>query len=89
MPLTLYFLRHGQTSCSRENLFCGSGLDPELTTDGIEMAEAFTAVYRSSSWSAVYASPLRRAVMTAQPLCEALNTKPVLRDELKEIGYGN
>ena len=89
MSLTLYFLRHGQTSCCRENLFCGSGLDPELTPAGIKMAEAFTAAYRSASWSAVYASPLRRTVMTAQPLCDAAGVKPVLRDELKEIGYGN
>lgn len=89
MSLTLYFLRHGQTASSRDNVFCGSGLDPELTPAGLEMAQAFTNAYRSSSWSAVYASPLRRTVMTAQPFCEAVGATMVLRDELKEIGYGN
>lgn len=89
MSLTLYFLRHGQTSCSRENLFCGSGLDTELTAEGLLMAQAFADAYRSASWSAVYTSSLRRAVATAQPLCEAVGIKPVRRDELKEIGYGN
>lgn len=89
MSLTLYFLRHGQTASSRDNVFCGSGLDPELTPAGMEMAQAFTNAYRSSSWSAVYASPLRRTVMTAQPFCEAAGTSMMLRDELKEIGYGN
>ena len=39
--VTLYFLRHGQTALSREDIFCGSGLDPELTPEGKEMAQAF------------------------------------------------
>ena len=88
MSLTIYFLRHGQTELSRENSFCGSGLDPELTPDGLEMARAFTAGYRSNTWSAIYSSPLRRAISTAQPLCEAMGMEIQARDGLKEIGYG-
>ena len=88
MALTIYFLRHGQTAFSRDNTFCGSGSNPDLTDAGREMAAAFASAYRSMSWDAVYASPLRRAIATAQPLCEALGLRPELRDELKEIGYG-
>jgi probable phosphoglycerate mutase len=88
LSLTLYFLRHGQTACSRDNVFCGSGIDPELTAEGLLMAQAFAAAYRSTQWSAVYTSPLRRTLATAQPLCEALGLGPAVRDELKEIGYG-
>jgi len=88
MSLNLYFLRHGQTSSSRDNVFCGAGLDPELTADGQEMAQAFAAAYRSLPWSAVYASSLRRAVSTAQPLCDALGMAMEVRDDLKEIAYG-
>ena len=33
MSLRLYLLRHGQTELSREDTFCGSGLDPELELD--------------------------------------------------------
>lgn len=73
---------------SRANVFCGSGLDPDLTPDGEEMARALAEAYRELPWQAVYASPLRRAVATASPLCEALGMKPELRDQLKEIGYG-
>ena len=40
MNLTLYFLRPGQTEYSRENMFCGSGMDPELTDEGLAMADA-------------------------------------------------
>lgn len=88
MSLTIYFLRHGQTELSRENSFCGSGLDPELTPDGLEMARAFAAAYASKPWNAIYSSPLRRALATARPLCEALGTEMQVRDGLKEIGYG-
>ena len=88
MGLTLYFLRHGQTALSREDVFCGSGSDPELTEDGLLMAESFAAAYRSKPWSAVYSSPLRRAVETARPLASALGLDVEERDGLKEIGYG-
>jgi len=88
VSLTLYFLRHGQTSCSRDNMFCSSGMDPELTGAGQQMAEAFASAYRGTEWRAVYSSPLRRTVATARPLCEAIGAAPELRDGLKEIGYG-
>ncbi|HEY0379212.1 MAG TPA: histidine phosphatase family protein [Pyrinomonadaceae bacterium] len=88
MSLTLYFLRHGQTELSREDVFCGSGSDPELTADGLAMAESFAAAYRSKPWRAIYSSPLRRAVATARPLAAALGLEIEERDGLKEIGYG-
>lgn len=88
MSLTLYFLRHGQTTLSREDNFCGSGLDPELTPEGLQMAQAFAAAYRSKPWRAVYSSSLRRSIATAQPLCDALGMAMQVRDDLNEIGYG-
>ncbi|HEY3027045.1 MAG TPA: histidine phosphatase family protein [Pyrinomonadaceae bacterium] len=88
MALHIYLLRHGQTALSREDSFCGSGLDPELTPEGLEMAQAFTAAYRSQPWSAIYSSSLRRAIATAQPLCDALAMEMQVRPGLNEIGYG-
>lgn len=88
MSLNLYFLRHGQTAYSRDNIFSGCGSDPELTEAGIEMAQGFAAAYRTTQWKAVYASPLKRTVATARPICEATNQKMALREELKEISYG-
>ena len=88
MALTLYFLRHGQTALSREDVFCGSGLDPELTPEGLEMAQAFVNAYHDADWRAVYSSNLRRSITTAQPLCHALGMDLQVRAELNEIGYG-
>lgn len=88
MALTLYLLRHGQTTFSRDNVFCGSGLDPELTPDGIEMARQFAIAHAHIPWGAVYCSPLRRTMMTASHLCEAAGAALQVREELKEIAYG-
>src|SRR5258705_3423933 len=88
MSLTLHFLRHGQTALSRDDVFCGSGLDPELTPEGLQMAEAFATAYRAKPWRAIYSSGLQRAIDTAQPLCDALGITMQRRPELNEIGYG-
>ncbi len=87
MGLTLYFLRHGETTASQTGGYCGT-LDPDLTPAGNEMARDFAAAYRDLPWEAVFCSPLKRAVATAQPLCEAVGLTPKLRDGLKEIAYG-
>ncbi len=65
MSIILHFLRHGQTEFSRDDRFCGSGLDPELTAEGLEMAQAFAVAYRNKPWRAIYASGLRRTITTA------------------------
>ena len=88
MALTLYFLRHGQTALSRDDTFCGSGLDPELTPEGLQMAQVFANAYRQTEWHAIFSSSLRRAITTAQPLCEAIGATLQKRPELNEIGYG-
>ncbi len=88
MSLKLYFLRHGQTTFSRANAFCGSGLDPELTEDGAAMAQSFAAFYARTKWQAIYCSSLRRAILTAKPLCDSLQMPPVIRPDLQEISYG-
>lgn len=89
MSLTLYFLRHGQTELSRADVFCGSGLDPDLTDDGREMAEAFKNSYQSIEWSVIFTSALRRTISTAEPLAQELNITPQAQAGLDEIAYGD
>ena len=89
MSLTLYLLRHGQTPFSRDNIFCGAGLNPELTESGHEMARRFADAYATRHpWAAVYCSPLTRTRQTAAPICTDLGIEPHVREELKEINYG-
>lgn len=86
--LTIYFLRHGQTSFSKANAFCGAALNPDLTDEGRAMASLFAEEYQSLPWKAIYASPLKRTLETAQPICSATGMSPQVREDLKEIGYG-
>lgn len=86
--LSLYLLRHGQTTFSRNNAFCGAALNPNLTDDGRQMAECFAKAYASKPWQAIFTSPLKRTLETAAPICSATAITPQVRDDLKEIGYG-
>jgi len=88
MSLSLHLLRHGQTELSRADVFCGSGRDPELTPEGLQMAQAFAAAYRSRPWSAIYCSSLRRSITTAQPLCDEVGIQSQVRSDFDEIAYG-
>jgi broad specificity phosphatase PhoE len=89
MSLNLYLLRHGQTELSRDDVFCGSGLNPDLTSEGMEMAQEFRQAYQSVSWSRIFTSALKRAISTAKPLCEALQLPHEEFSGLNEIGYGD
>ncbi|MDX2099620.1 MAG: histidine phosphatase family protein [Leptolyngbyaceae cyanobacterium bins.59] len=89
MTLTLYFLRHAQTDYCVTGGYCGSSLnDPGLTPDGMEMAEAFARAYQSFEWQAILCSPLKRTIQTTKPICAATGMDMKLREELKEINYG-
>lgn len=87
MGLQVYFLRHGETSFSLSGGFCGT-LDLELTTQGHAMAEAFAQAYGQVSWQAVFASPMKRTIATAKPLCEAAGLEMQLREGLREMNFG-
>jgi probable phosphoglycerate mutase len=87
MSLRLYLLRHGETTSSQTGTYCGK-LNIDLTPEGVEMARDFALAYQDLPWTAVYCSPLRRAIQTAQPLCDLLGIDMHLRTGLKEIFYG-
>lgn len=87
MSLRLYLLRHGETTFSQGGGYCGD-LDPDLTPEGMAMAQAFAEAYKSVAWEGIYVSPRKRTIATAKPLCDALGIEMQLRDGLREISYG-
>ncbi len=87
MSLTLYLLRHGETECSRNHAFCDA-IDSELTPEGVEMVNAFAAAYSSTSWQAIFSSPMQRTMETVKPISKAIGIQPELRDGFREINYG-
>ncbi|NJL48943.1 MAG: histidine phosphatase family protein [Leptolyngbyaceae cyanobacterium SM2_5_2] len=88
MSLDLYLLRHGETEASQTGTYCGFS-DPDLTPEGLAMAQAFADKYRHLPWQAVFASPLKRTVATAMPLCKAVGLNMQLRAGLKEMNFGD
>ena len=87
MSLKIYLLRHGETEYSQRGAYCGA-LDAQLTAEGHQMAKAFADAYRRIPWTDVYVSPMKRAIATAQPLCDVLGLPMQMRDGLREISYG-
>lgn len=87
MSLRLYLVRHGETPYSKTGGYCGA-IDPELTAEGLLMADGLAAAYRSQDWAAAFVSPMKRTIATAKPLCEAVGLEMQFRDGLKEIRYG-
>lgn len=87
MGLCVYLLRHGETESSKTGGYCGA-LDPDLTPEGYEMAQAFADRYHKIPWQAIYVSPMKRTLATAKPLCEAIGLDMEIREGLREIHYG-
>jgi len=87
--LTRFVLvRHGQTEWNRVERFRGRA-DLALDDTGIRQAEA--AAERLSRWqiAALYSSPLRRALMTAQILASQLRLAVQPLEGLMDIDFGH
>lgn len=87
MSLTLYLLRHGETEASRDGGYCGRS-DPDLTPEGVAMAEDFATTYKDHPWREIYVSPMRRTRATARPLCALANREMRIRDGVRELDFG-
>jgi broad specificity phosphatase PhoE len=85
--LILHLVRHGETSQSAEGVLCGD-MDPPLTDRGLQQAVALGKRLTEFCPQAVYASPMLRARLTAQPLLDACSLDVHLEYGLREIGYG-
>ena len=82
-----YYLRHGQTDSNAAGTIAGS-LDVDLTPLGREQARTAAAALADRPITAIYASPLRRARETAQPIAEALGLPVTILEEIAERNWG-
>jgi broad specificity phosphatase PhoE len=63
-------------------------LDPALSATGRAQARALVAGLRGVQLEAVYASPLRRALETAEPLARELGVEVSIHPSLADIDFG-
>jgi broad specificity phosphatase PhoE len=84
---TILLLRHGQTTANVEGVFRGR-LDLELDDTGRLQAEALAGAVAERGATAVYTSPMKRAMQTAEPIAQRLGVKPFVSEALIDVDFG-
>jgi 2,3-bisphosphoglycerate-dependent phosphoglycerate mutase len=86
---TVYLARHGESDWNAANRFQGH-MDRPLTELGRQQAEALAAeLAEAEALDALYSSPLRRALDTADAVGARLRLDPVADADLREVDVGS
>ncbi len=86
MKTTVLLIRHGETEWNTLGKFQGC-TDIALSENGIKQAKLLN--YRiKGDFDCIYASPLSRALETANILAENTNNEVIIAPEIREINFG-
>ena len=85
---TILLARHGETDWNREGRFQGHA-DPPLNETGRAQAAELAAELAGIRFAAVYSSPLRRALETAELVAATHGLDPVAIEALREVDVGS
>lgn len=85
--MRLYLVRHGQTEWNASGRAQGHS-DVELDQTGHWQAKCIAKALANVNVGTIYASDLKRCVMTAQPLAEATGLEIKTREDLRERTFG-
>ncbi|MDP9381096.1 MAG: histidine phosphatase family protein [Chloroflexota bacterium] len=86
--LRLLLVRHGQSEANHARRMQGQ-LDSPLTAKGRRQAQAMARhIAASGPLDGLYASPLKRALATAQAIAEQTGVQPVVLPDLMETDIG-
>ena len=89
IPVTrLFLVRHGATAATEEGRFSGTS-GAELSEQGRWQAARLGQRLAQHHITAIYSSPLSRALDTARIVGAQCGLEPVTRDALREIGHGH
>lgn len=84
----LFLVRHGATAATEEDRFSGS-TGAELSEQGRWQAARLGERLSQQNITAIYCSPLSRAMETARIVAGHCGVEPVTRDGLQEISHGH
>lgn len=87
MATRVYLIRHGATELSAEDRFAGS-VDVLLSADGANQARLLGQRLAAQPIVAVYASPMKRTVATAELVAEPHQLPVQTVDAVREIAHG-
>lgn len=83
----IFLVRHGETTYNADgNRYCGI-TDVELTPKGLKQAEDLSRMLAGENFSAIYCSPLKRAITTAEIITKSKDIKVDKR--LRELDFGS
>lgn len=85
--MELILVRHGETDSNKRGTYLG-WTDVELNSDGIRQAETAREKLRSIKVDAIYSSPLKRTIRTADIINENYNLEVITSDNLRERNFG-
>ncbi len=85
---TILLARHGETDWNREGRFQGHA-DPPLNDTGRAQAVELGEALRADELAAIYSSPLRRALETAEVVAASRGLEPIPVEWLREIDVGS
>ncbi|MEI8257421.1 MAG: histidine phosphatase family protein [Deltaproteobacteria bacterium] len=87
MTTRLFLIRHGATTLSAEDRFAGS-VDVELSEAGRAQVVSLAERLATEKLAAVYASPMKRTMATAQLVGAPHGLSPIAMPALREIDHG-
>jgi len=85
--MRLILVRHGQTQWNKESRALGHA-DIELTEEGRRQAQGLALALKGESVAAIYSSPLRRALETADAIARFHRGKVEVVDAFVELDAG-
>jgi broad specificity phosphatase PhoE len=86
--MKIYFVRHGESQANTLHIISNHDLDHPLTEKGCAQVKQVSAVLKSRPIERIYASPVPRAVQTAQIHSEILGLPYEIVDGLREYDLG-
>lgn len=87
-PTRLWLLRHAEVEAQYQGIF-GGQIDMDLSPRGHEQAAALATYLKNQPFDAIYASPMKRAQQTLQPLAATRKLPPVNMTGLREVHFGD
>ena len=87
MHMKLYFIRHGETVWNTQAKLQGKS-DIPLNEKGVALARVTGEALADVPFAAIYSSPLKRALQTAQVVAGEGDVPSVTDRRLEEIGFG-
>ncbi len=89
MAKIVYLIRHGESVANAAGIYQGQTFDTPLTKQGQKQAEITASIAVELGASAVFFSPLKRAMQTTSIINQNLKLELIADEKLLEINHGS